>query len=366
MNQLRDSINLILMPSNACNLRCRHCYNSETRHINKKMSISTIDKILKIFADKYRQIRIIWHGGEPLLMGIDFYEEVLAMQRTHIGTQFINHIQSNATLISIAWIDFFINNKIELGISFDGQFNDILREKTGEVIHAINLMKYKNYKFGAICVVCSETINHLVEIYEFFKLINVSYKITPMFLSGEAKKHEELYLSPSQYTTHFLSFFDYWIKDLQCSITVNPALDYVKMFFGERDRLCAHNSCLTKWLGIDPYGDIYPCGRSFSQEYCFGNILNYDMVTDIFMCEKYQRLLLQSIERRNDCMNTCEFYSKCLGGCNNNAIIGGDITKSNYNECIIHKALLKGIFDRLQSFDTRFVGNLNPTIRKYF
>ena len=84
------------------------------------------------------------------------------------------------------------------------------------------------------------------------------------------------------------------------------------------------------------------------------------------MCDKYQNLLRQAIERRNSCKSACEFYSMCMGGCNNNALINGDITKSNFSECIIRKTLLKEIFKRLESFDVHAAININPTIRQCF
>lgn len=186
---IEKSISLIIKPTDACNLRCKHCYAAETGYSQERMSLDTVRKTFDLFTRDYDDIHIIWHGGEPLLMGIDFFKSVLNIQNEYKGTRFINRMQSNATLLTEEWLDIFIENKIKLGISLDGQFNDVLRTGTTQVLRAINLMKSKDYSFGAICVVCSETVDKLIDIYEFFKCINVSYKISPIFDSGEAKKY---------------------------------------------------------------------------------------------------------------------------------------------------------------------------------
>ena len=114
-----------------------------------------------------KNVRIIWHGGEPLLMGIDFYKEVIEIEKQFPNTMFSNGIQTNATLINDEWIDFFKTNKINVGISYDGQYNDVLRDKTKQVQDAIKLMQDRNFRFGAICVISGKTQDKLIEIYNF-------------------------------------------------------------------------------------------------------------------------------------------------------------------------------------------------------
>ena len=360
-------ISLIIKPTDACNLRCKHCYAAETGYSAEQMSLETARKIFNLFAKDYDEIRIIWHGGEPLLMGLDFYKEIVKLQCEYSEKKFVNDIQSNATLITDEWIDFFVENEIKMGFSFDGQYNDVLRSQTKQVLRAINLMKSKGYRSGAICVVSSKTADKLIDIYEFFKCIGISYKISPMFQAGEAKKHSMLALSTNKYVKHFLDFFKYWLEDTTCNIDVNYALDYVAQYLGKRETLCTNTSCLTRWLGIHFNGDIYPCGREYPEEYNLGNISDFESAKDIFLTENYQRLLAGAIKRRDDCKAKCKLYDKCFGGCNNSAILEGDISKSGFQECKIYKKLYKEITAIL---DKKFVGsldempNLNPTIKK--
>lgn len=361
-----NKISLIVKPTDACNLRCKHCYAAETGYTSGRMTIATVRKIYDVFTKEHNEIQIIWHGGEPLLMGIDFFKEAIKMQEEYSKVKFNNSLQSNATLLTEEWIDFFIAHNVKLGISFDGQFNDILRDKTMQVFKAINLMKKKEYKFGCICVISSKTVDKLIDIYEFFKCIGVSYKFNPIFASGEAKKHTILSLSTRKYVDNFLTFFEYWLNDKNCNISVNNNLDYVSQYLGKRQSLCTYTSCLTKWFGIHYNGDIYPCGRAFPEEYNIGNIENFESINEIFLASNYQALLRGAIERRETCKKNCSLYSKCLGGCNNNAIIAGDIRKSNYQECLIFKKLHQPIIDMLRKKivgDIKDIVDINPTIK---
>lgn len=181
------------------------------------------------------------------------------------------------------------------------------------------------------------------------------------------QKNISLGLSTDEYVNNFLEFFEYWLSDTNCNINVDYALTYVAQFAGKREVLCTSTSCLTKWLGICSNGDIYPCGRSYPEEYNIGNIYGFETVNDIFMSEKYQKLLAGAIERREVCRSVCPFFNRCRGGCNNSAILAGDITKSGFQECEIFKKLTPSIEEILKN---KLVGSieevegLNPTIKR--
>ncbi len=363
----KKSISLIIKPTDACNLRCKHCYAAETGYTQERMSLDVLRKTFDLFSKDFDEIHIIWHGGEPLLMGVEFFKNVLKIQKEYKNKKFINKMQSNVTLLTEEWLNILIENEIKLGISFDGQFNDVLRTGTSKVLRAINLMKSKNYEFGSICVVCSETVDKLIDIYEFFKCIGVSYKINPIFNSGEAKNNPLLGLSTDQYADRFLEFFEYWLSDTNCNIYVDYPLTYVSQFLGNKEILCTSTSCLTKWFGICANGDIYPCGRAYPEEYNIGNIQDFLTINDILLSDKYQNLLAGAIKRRETCMNNCPLFSRCRGGCNNDAILAGDITMSGFQECIIFKKIIPAIEDILKRKFNENLGEaqkLNPTIEK--
>ena len=308
MSYHQDYINLIIKPTDACNLRCKHCYASESGYEVSKMSISVANNIIEFFSNSYKNIRIIWHGGEPLLMGIDFYKQIIEIQKKFPYNSITNCIQTNATLINNDWIDFFIANNIKVGISYDGPYNEVLRDKTAEVLKAIELMQKRKFRFGALCVICSETENKFIEIYNHFKRINVSFRFNPIFKSGEAKKHQALALSTKNYIEGCINFFNHWLYDSECKINIDNFIELVSKYFGINKTLCSNSSCLTKWLGILWNGDLYPCGRSFPDKYFLGNISNYEKAEDIFLSENYQMLLAGAINRRNWCKSHCDYY----------------------------------------------------------
>lgn len=96
-------------------------------------------------------------------------------------------------------------------------------------------------------------------------------------------------------------------------------------------------------------GDIYPCSRNYPEEYCLGNIMNVDTIEDIFKGERFEYILRKAISRRRTCIEECELYKYCLGGCNHDALMAGALEKSNHFSCISFKIIFPYIRDYLES-----------------
>ena len=117
---VKRSLSLIIKVISACNLACRYC--DADIYSNRRMSLDTVSQIIKKALDYADRVEFIWHGGEPLLMGIQFYEKVVELQKRYRreGQTIINDLQTNGTLISQEWVDFFKAIDFHVGVSLDG------------------------------------------------------------------------------------------------------------------------------------------------------------------------------------------------------------------------------------------------------
>jgi len=116
----KRSLSLIIKVVSTCNLACRYC--DADIYSNHRMSLDTVSQIITKALDYADRVEFIWHGGEPLLMGIQFYEKVVELQKRYRrkGQTIENALQTNGTLINQEWVDFFKANDFHVGVSLDG------------------------------------------------------------------------------------------------------------------------------------------------------------------------------------------------------------------------------------------------------
>ena len=139
-----DLISIIVKPTNACNLRCKHCYHAGTGYDNEQMSDKMLEKLISSSVPHFSGIHYIWHGGEPLSMPLTFYKRALELEQKykHNPNQNIkNSMQSNGTYVTEDVAKFIADNNILIGFSFEGPYNDFLRSHTN-----MTLKGYENLK----------------------------------------------------------------------------------------------------------------------------------------------------------------------------------------------------------------------------
>ena len=165
--------------------------------------------------------------------------------------------------------------------------------------------------------------------------------MNPMFNDGAAKANDFFNLNPDEYIKNFIEFFKYWSMDTTCNINVSTCIELVNLIVHERSGVCTFNSCLGKWLCFDSNGHLYPCDRLCLTEYDLGDVAKIVSIDEAFQNENFVKLLQNSISRRQSCIDECEYFKNCYGGCNANAILN-KINKDNVS-CYIQKGILGGI-----------------------
>lgn len=337
MSIFPNKINLLLMPTDICNLNCIYCFHAPYHEKQGRMSLETLKKLYDITFKKYKDVTIIWHGGEPLIMGIDFYRKAIAMQKEYSNIRITNRMQSNLTLLSEEYIEFFSKNNISIGTSLDGCRNDELRGHTDKVLHNRNLMLQYNMTCGFIMVVSKKNIDNLIESYNFFKNINANFTLN-FYVSTSSNNNDSLELDVDETVERIIELYNYWIADTSCNIHINYFERILNFIIKRHKSLCKHNSCLGKWMSIRYNGEITPCNRFFPDKYSYGNVWMYNDISEAFNSNGFKTILTEAIARRNKC-RSCIIYDFCSGGCNNVAYNEGGINNNNGKSCEISRSI---------------------------
>lgn len=339
---------VLLEPTAACNMRCLHCYHADTGYDTQIMSIKTLDGFLRTLMPNYKNVKIIWHGGEPLIAGYEFYKkayELFEKYSSEFGCKFSFNIQTNGTLLTEDLINLFRASNTTISISYDGQFNSILRQQTERVEETINKLQKQGIHFSCLSTISSKSVAHLLDLYEYFKQKNIPVKFNHIFTDGAARKHDDFSVSQETWTSNFIQLFNFWLYDTNCNIRLSSCLDLLHQYFGVRAG-CLNHSCLFRYIAVDARGDIYPCGRLIKDEFKLANVHDIDDVRETFLSDTYLRILKDNKARIEGCQH-CKWFDKCHGGCSASCLLAGSLQKKNEFECYFTKKIFDNIEKQL-------------------
>ena len=226
-----------------CNLQCKYCYYLEKENLYRNEKAHVIsDELLEKFIKEYieaqtmPQVLFTWHGGETLLRPLSFYQRALELQRIYgRGRQIDNCIQTNGTLLTDEWCEFFHRNHFLVGISIDGpqRFHDAFRltrdgqPTFGQVMRGIDLLNKHRVEWNALAVVNRMNADHPLEFYRFFKQIGCQYlQFTPVVercheredgltltpgMQGNGEDLTDFSVTPEQWGRFLCTIFDEWV-----------------------------------------------------------------------------------------------------------------------------------------------------------
>lgn len=354
-------LTVIAKTTKDCNLECKYCLTEENSD-SGNMNLETLENMLiKVSSQnsKFGKTTIIWHGGEPLIMGLDFYKEAVKIQKSVKNHSFTNDLQTNGLRLE-EYIDFFKKEKFNLGFSLDGpaHIQNYTRPQKGgapsfdKTFEMIKEAKKHKIGSGAIFLLNSVTNNHLEEIYNFFKENKIHHQVNPQIPSGRAKINTDLAMSPTNMGKALVKYFDMWFNDYsEPVIDVDPFSKIIYNLSMDRNKKLKlnypygcnfSNDCANTFIGISPKGNVYPCGRlSGNEEFFMGNINKNNMNTIM-----YSQARLKMMDRNNDILqecNPCDYKTICNSGCPDNAyLFHGDIMQKD-GLCATNKIIFSHI-----------------------
>ena len=341
---------VMLKPAGAhCNLACKYCYYLEKNNLYQNSHRHLMsDEMLEQFTREYieaqtmPQVLFTWHGGEPLMRSIDFYKKALALQKKYAhGKQIDNVIQTNGTLLTDEWCEFFAKNHWLVGISIDGpqEYHDHYRVTPAgkpsweKVMQGISLLKKHRMEWNAMAVVNAYNAEHPLEFYHFFRDNGCQYlQFTPIVerltehedgrtLASLADDREiplaDASVTPQQWGNFLCTIFDDWVRHDVGKTFVEIFDCTLANWMGVLPGICAYSKECGHAGVMEHNGDVYSCDHFVFPEYKLGNIREQSLI-DMLYGEKQQafsRLKHTSLPRQ---CKECDMEFACHGECPKN------------------------------------------------
>ena len=341
---------VMLKPAGAhCNLACKYCYYLEKNNLYQNSHRHLMsDEMLEQFTREYieaqtmPQVLFTWHGGEPLMRSIDFYKKALALQKKYAnGKQIDNVIQTNGTLLTDEWCEFFAQNHWLVGISIDGpqEYHDHYRVTPAgkpsweKVMQGISLLKKHRVEWNAMAVVNAYNAEHPLEFYHFFRDNGCQYlQFTPIVerltehedgrtLASLADDREiplaDASVTPAQWGNFLCTIFDDWVRHDVGKTFVEIFDCTLANWMGVLPGICAYSKECGHAGVMEHNGDVYSCDHFVFPEYKLGNIREQSLI-DMLYGEKQQafsRLKHTSLPRQ---CKECDMEFACHGECPKN------------------------------------------------
>ena len=362
-NPFAKPLYVMLKPAGAhCNLACKYCYYLEKTKLYPTAQRHLMsDEMLEQFTREYieaqtmNQVLFTWHGGEPLLRSIDFYRKALSLQQKYAGSRRIdNVIQTNGTLLTDEWCEFFAQNHWLVGISIDGPqpYHDHYRLTAAgkpswkKVMQGIKLLKKHGVEWNAMAVVNAYNANHPLEFYRFFKENGCQFlQFTPIVerqtrhedgrtLASLADKNEiplsEASVTPEQWGYFLSAIFDEWVRKDVGKIFVEVFDCTLANWMGISPGICAYSKECGHAGVMEHNGDVYSCDHFVFPEYKLGNIRDHSLI-DMHYGEQQQefsRLKHSSLPRQ---CKECDMEFACHGECPKNRFMKDKYGDSGLN-----------------------------------
>ena len=324
-NTSNRSLTVIIKVISACNLACRYC--DADIYSNQRISIDTVSNIINKALDYADYVEFVWHGGEPLLMGIQFYEKVVELQKRYRreGQTIMNSLQTNGTLISQEWVDFFKANDFRVGVSLDGppkvhNANRIFRSGQGsfeQVMRGIRLLKENGVNFGVLAVITKETVRLGAKRFLDFFIENGIFNIGILPQRPALNIGRTDALPREEFEKFAIELFDYWYSLDDPRIEIREFDDILgRILSSAESNVCIFSGdCIGRILGITPDGDVYHCDEfMFDDRYKLGNVREQTFEEILNpMNPKLIRIRLEDLKTKKSIK--CKYSKICNYGC---------------------------------------------------
>ena len=331
----------------ACNLNCDYCFFLKKEKLypgsNFRMSDEVHEAYIKQLFEAHQvpQVTVAWQGGEPTLMGLDFFRRSLELQKKYQkpGTRIENTFQTNGILLNDEWCQFFHENKFLIGLSMDGpkELHDYYRKDKGghgtfdRVGRSARLLQKHKVEFNILCTVNSKNADHPLKVYRFFRddlgthylqFIPIVERINENGETGlqEGNKVTDRSVRPEQWGRFLIGIFDEWVKrDVGQTFVLNFD-GALAGWLGMAGTVCIFGPTCGLGMALEHNGDLYSCDHFVEPNYYLGNILTTPMI-ELVVSEKQRKFGQDKKDTLPRYCRECEVLSICNGECPKNRLI---------------------------------------------
>lgn len=336
-----------------CNLNCDYCFYLEKQALfdsgeNYRMN----DTVLSAYITQYITsqptpvVEFVWQGGEPTLLGVDFFKRVVELQRPFTSQKtIVNSLQTNGTLLTDEWCEFLKKNNFLVGISIDGP-KDIhdryRRDRSGNgsfdrAMTGLKLLQKHAIEYNIMACVARETAGKPLEVYHFLKQSGVKFiQFTPIVeripdsrskecglcLAGPASldtKEQNVQVTewtvfPEHYGDFLIAIYEEWVRSDVGKVFVMNFEWALNAWIGNPSPVCIHAEHCGRSLVIEHNGDVYVCDHCVYSQYKMGNILN-DTLTNMADKSLQSGLGIAKETALPRWCRDCDVLAACRGGC---------------------------------------------------
>jgi uncharacterized protein len=336
-----------------CNLNCDYCFYLEKKaFFGEDENFRMSDVVLNAYITKYiasqptPEVEFVWQGGEPTLLGLDFFKRVVELQKPFCNQKTItNSLQTNGTLLTDEWCEFLKENNFLVGISLDGPeeiHNRYRRDRGGndtfnKVMQGLKLLQKYDIEYNVMACVARETAYKPLEVYHFFKDQGVKFiqfvpiieriadsqtKQCGLSLAGPAsleKQEDNVQVTdwtvePQAYGDFLIAIYEEWVKNDVDDIFVMNFEWALHAWIGNPSPVCIHAQQCGKSIIVEHNGDVYACDHCMYPQYRLGNIVQDDPMEMVEKSRAQGFGVSKETTLPRQCLE-CQVLKACWGGC---------------------------------------------------
>ncbi len=332
-----------------CNLDCTYCYYLEKENLYRasgrgfRMSAEVLENYVRqtIESHPLDTVQFAWQGGEPTLLGVEYFGQVVELQKKHArGKKIENAFQTNGTLLDDKWGEFFFKNRFLIGLSVDGpeELHDAYRRDKGgqptfaRVMRGLEVLKKHGVEFNTLTVINRKNSYRAHDVYRFLKQIGSKYmQFIPIVeqiadepdanglvllkpFARQRTQVSEWSVEPLQFGRFLQQVFDSWVVQDVGRIFVQIFDVALESWYGEPQSLCVFAPECGRALAVEHNGDLYSCDHFVYPENRLGNIMDRPLGGLLELPQQKRFGQAKSTSLPSDCRN-CDVRFACNGEC---------------------------------------------------
>jgi len=349
-----QGIHVVAKPTGpACNLNCEYCFYLEKQALfGKDEKYRMSDDVLRTFIMNYvtsqptPDVQFVWQGGEPTLLGVDFFKRVVELQKPFVHQKKItNSLQTNGTLLDDELCRFMKNNHFMVGISLDGprEIHDRYRvDRQGKgtfekVMRGLRLLQKHQVEYNVLASVARNTATKPLDVYRFLRDEGVEFiQFTPIVerkpdacsvqhglrLAGPASLDKQTQQTevtpwtvvPGEYGDFLIAIYEEWVRHDVGRVFVMNFEWALNAWIGNPSPVCVHAQQCGRSVVLEHNGDIYACDHCVYPEFKLGNIVTDNLLQMVGGSVESGFGVIKETALSRWCRE-CNVLAACRGGC---------------------------------------------------
>ena len=326
-----QNLQLLIKPASGdCNVACRYCFYRRVSAMHGPGAHRMSDDVLQALIRRYLKLRLpqsvfAWQGGEPALMGLDFFRRAIALMQQHGRNRqsVSNALQTNGLLIDHDWCKFLREYSFLVGLSLDGPANlhdhyRVWADGGGthaDVLRTFRLFQETGVEFNVLAVVSDVSAPHARTIYRYFRDLGLFHMQFIPCIETDPQTHKPtpFSVSPEAFADFLCELFDAWLPEAMDCVSIRLFDGLLNRELTGNTNLCYLDGSCGECPVVEYNGDVYPCDFFVRPALKLGNIMASPL--EKIMARPRARRFRNSRRKILDECKDCPWRDLCRGGC---------------------------------------------------